>query len=116
LHPNDPPQEQKAFVLQGGGALGAYEAGVYKALYDRFIKPRNQPFDIFAGVSIGAVNASILVAMHYRITTDGMNLWRTSIDFGTISPDPRYLTFCRGLFTGLMITQRFQAGGYIEAL
>ena len=48
--------------MQGGGALGAYEAGVYKALYDSFVKPRNQPFDIFAGVSIGAVNAAILVS------------------------------------------------------
>jgi len=76
LHPNDPPQEQKAFVLQGGGALGAYEAGVYKALYDRFIKPRNQPFDIFAGVSIGAVNASILVSHALQ----NNNRWDESVE------------------------------------
>jgi NTE family protein len=55
------PKVQKALVLQGGGALGAYEAGVFKTLYNRFIKPSNKSFDIVAGVSIGAVNASILV-------------------------------------------------------
>ena len=88
----DPPQEQRAIVLQGGGALGAYEAGVYKALCDSFVKPRNQPFDIFAVVSIGAVNASILVSMRYRITIDGMIQWKTFIIFGMISPDPRYQT------------------------
>ena len=27
------PKKQRAFVLQGGGALGAYEAGVFKVLY-----------------------------------------------------------------------------------
>jgi NTE family protein len=55
------PKEQRALVMQGGGALGAYEAGVFKALYDKFIEPNNQGFDIVAGVSIGAVNATILV-------------------------------------------------------
>ena len=28
------PQLQRALVFQGGGALGAYEAGIYKALYE----------------------------------------------------------------------------------
>ena len=58
---SQPIPEQRALILQGGGALGAYEAGVFKALYERFIKPNNKSFDIIAGVSIGAVNASILV-------------------------------------------------------
>src|SRR6185503_16194602 len=44
-------------VLQGGGSLGAYECGVYKALYKSGIK-----FDILAGSSIGAINASIITA------------------------------------------------------
>jgi NTE family protein len=72
----DPPQEQRAFVMQGGGALGAYEAGVYKALYNSFIKPHNQPFDIFAGASIGAVNASILVSNALQ----NENRWDRSVD------------------------------------
>ncbi len=47
--------EQVALVLQGGGALGAYQAGVYEALHEAGIRP-----DWFAGVSIGAINAAIL--------------------------------------------------------
>lgn len=46
----------KALVLQGGGALGAYELGVARALYrDRTYVP-----DLIAGVSIGAVTAALL--------------------------------------------------------
>lgn len=47
---------ETVLVLQGGGSLGAYECGVYKTLYKNKIK-----FDIVAGTSIGAVNASIIV-------------------------------------------------------
>jgi NTE family protein len=42
-------------ILQGGGALGAYQAGVYEALHEEGIEP-----DWVAGVSIGAINASII--------------------------------------------------------
>lgn len=41
------PFEQVALVLQGGGALGAYQAGVYEALAEAGIEP-----DWIAGVSI----------------------------------------------------------------
>jgi|Tabmets5t2r1_1033131.scaffolds.fasta_scaffold05676_1 NTE family protein len=58
----------RALVLQGGGALGAYEAGVVKALAERLTEEDIQNgradrplFDIVAGASIGAVNATILV-------------------------------------------------------
>jgi predicted acylesterase/phospholipase RssA len=62
-HHDAMPKVQKAFVMQGGGALGAYEAGVFKALYDKFFNPDESSFfDVVAGVSIGAVNASILVS------------------------------------------------------
>jgi len=49
------PFDQVALVLQGGGALGAYQAGVYEALAEAGIEP-----DWLAGVSIGAVNAAII--------------------------------------------------------
>lgn len=59
---------QRALVLQGGGALGAYELGVFKALYKRLLsldnlnhQPDRQLFDIIAGTSAGAINAAILV-------------------------------------------------------
>ncbi|TXL71152.1 patatin-like phospholipase family protein [Vineibacter terrae] len=44
-----------ALVLQGGGALGAYQAGVYQALHEAGIEP-----DWLAGVSIGAINSAII--------------------------------------------------------
>ena len=45
----------KALVLQGGGALGAYQAGVYEALFER-----HKDMDWVAGVSIGAINAALI--------------------------------------------------------
>ena len=47
--------EQMALVFQGGGALGAYQAGVYQALHEHDIEP-----DWVTGVSIGAINAAII--------------------------------------------------------
>ncbi|WP_454629356.1 patatin-like phospholipase family protein [Bradyrhizobium cenepequi] len=44
-----------ALVLQGGGALGAYQAGVYQALHEANIEP-----DWICGVSIGAINSAII--------------------------------------------------------
>jgi len=46
---------QTVLVLQGGGALGAYQAGVYEALADTRLSP-----DWIAGISIGAINAAII--------------------------------------------------------
>jgi NTE family protein len=50
-----PLPDQVALVLQGGGALGSYQAGVYEALDAQGIE-----IDRIAGISIGAVNAAIL--------------------------------------------------------
>ena len=49
------PFEVVALVLQGGGALGAYQAGVYQALSEAGIHP-----NWISGVSIGAINAAII--------------------------------------------------------
>lgn len=51
-----PTHQQTAFVLQGGGALGSYQAGVYEHLFHTAYQP-----NWVAGVSIGAVNAAIIV-------------------------------------------------------
>ena len=45
---------RSALVLQGGGALGAYELGAARALY----KDNNFAPDVIAGVSIGAITVS----------------------------------------------------------
>ena len=48
-------REKDVLALQGGGALGAYQAGAYEALCDGGHMPR-----WVAGTSIGAVNAAII--------------------------------------------------------
>src|ERR1700675_1511390 len=50
-----PPFERIALLLQGGGALGAYQAGVYEALAEHDLWP-----DWVAGISIGAINAALI--------------------------------------------------------
>jgi NTE family protein len=46
---------QVVLVFQGGGALGAYQAGVYQALHEAGVEP-----DWVIGTSIGAINASLI--------------------------------------------------------
>ena len=62
LNPRRPPGawrpegcERIALVLQGGGALGAYQAGAYQALHETGLEP-----DWVAGVSIGAINGALI--------------------------------------------------------
>ena len=57
---------QRTLVFQGGGALGAYEAGTYQHIYRKVSQenPDGRLFDIIAGTSIGAINSSVLVG-HY---------------------------------------------------
>jgi NTE family protein len=50
-----PPFERVALLLQGGGALGAYQGGVYQALAEAHLHP-----DWVAGISIGAINSAII--------------------------------------------------------
>src|SRR6202167_101199 len=60
MDPNPPPRPSSydkkiGLVLQGGGALGSYQAGVYEALASSEYLP-----DWVAAISIGAINAAII--------------------------------------------------------
>jgi NTE family protein len=57
--PNRPPFECIALLLQGGGALGSYQAGAYEALAEANLHP-----DWIAGISIGAINSAIIAGNH----------------------------------------------------
>jgi predicted acylesterase/phospholipase RssA len=80
---------QRALVLQGGGALGAYEVGVFKALCE-YLATKNENnnnrmlFDIVAGTSIGAVNAAIIVGTLLNYKRDypqesQIEIWQNSV-------------------------------------
>ena len=64
---------QIVLVLEGGGALGAYQVGVYQALTEAGIEP-----DWVIGTSIGAINAGLIAgnACSYVFATPGLCLVR----------------------------------------
>jgi predicted acylesterase/phospholipase RssA len=62
---------ETVLILQGGGALGAFECGVVKALEERGIHP-----NLVAGVSIGAINAAIIAANPGHATEVLEAFWR----------------------------------------
>src|SRR5258707_297607 len=72
-----------ALVLQGGGALGSYQAGVYEALASSDYKP-----DWVAGISIGAINAALIAGNSPEMRVEKLReFWRT-ITTSAIWPVP----------------------------
>ena len=76
-------QRHRTLIFQGGGALGAYEVGIYKALYDNLIEKsldeNRHLFDIVAGTSAGAINATLIVN-HVIQNKDKFNPWDGSAE------------------------------------
>ncbi len=74
------PDRDLIFLFQGGGALGAYQAGAYEALHEHGIEP-----DWLAGISIGAVNAALIAGSpRERRVANLKTFWDTvssSLDF-----------------------------------
>ena len=68
------PFECVALLLQGGGALGAYQAGVYEALAEANIHP-----DWVAGISIGAINAAIIAGNPRKSRVDRLREFWTHV-------------------------------------
>jgi NTE family protein len=67
------PYDVVALVLQGGGALGAYQAGVYEGLHEAGIRP-----NWVAGISIGALNAAIIAGSPEAERVDRLReFWET---------------------------------------
>jgi len=128
------PFERIVLALQGGGALGAYQAGVYEALAEAGIHP-----DWIAGISIGAINAAIIAGnppnsrvarlreFWTQVTADG--LWPGLGDAGAsvaIGDSARHLlnqvnaSFAftrgaRGFFAARPVSPWLQPAGAIEA-
>ena len=78
----EPRLLQREFSLQGGGAFGDYEAGIYKALYELLKSEVNENrhlFDIIAGISTGAINATLIVN-HFLQNKEKKNPWEGSVE------------------------------------
>ena len=75
--------EHIALVLQGGGALGAYQAGVF----DELSKVPHEPTWV-AGVSIGAINAALIVGNEPHKRVERLHeFWReVSVGLGELAP------------------------------
>ncbi len=75
------PFEVVSLVLQGGGALGAYQAGVYEALSEADIHP-----NWIAGISIGAINAAIIAGNPPASRVDRLREFSTQVTSGSPRP------------------------------
>ncbi len=86
LHDELSGRGQIVLVFQGGGALGAYQAGVYQALHEAGIEP-----DWVVGTSIGAINAALIAGSPHSERLDRLTeFWRRVENdriFGFPTPD-----------------------------
>src|SRR5215475_4863308 len=71
------PFECVALLLQGGGALGAYQGGVYEALAENDVHP-----NWIAGISIGAINAAIIAGNPPNSRVDRLREFWTHVTSG----------------------------------
>ena len=68
---------QVVLVLQGGGALGAYQVGVYEALHEAGVEP-----DWVIGTSIGAINAALIAGNSRRNRMERLREFWTRVEQG----------------------------------
>jgi NTE family protein len=74
---------QTVLVFQGGGALGAYQVGVYQALHEAGIEP-----DWVIGTSIGAINASIVAGNEPANRLDRLTEFWRRVEHGHVFDTP----------------------------
>jgi len=83
-----PAKAQPVLVLQGGGALGSYQAGAYQALCHHDFEP-----EWIAGISIGAVNAAIIAGNDREKRVDRLKeFWEmvsSPVSWNPITPGDR---------------------------
>ena len=75
-----------ALVLSGGGARGAYQVGVLKAIADLHAKDARNPFSIISGTSAGAINAVALAASanNFRLAVKKVEKIWGSLEVGDV--------------------------------
>jgi NTE family protein len=121
------PFECVALVLQSGGALGAYQGGVYEALAEAGINP-----DWIAGISIGAINAAIIAGNPPETRVDRLREFWTQVSSNAPWHSPilgdgtrnllnqmnaNFSAACgaKGFFSARPVTPWLQPSGTLEA-
>jgi NTE family protein len=109
-HQVERPQrcDRIALVLQGGGALGAYQAGVYQAMHEAGIEP-----NWVSGVSIGAINSAIIAGNPpNRRLKQLQTFWETITDrkIWPFTPDGDIFRKARNATSSFMTTLQGQPG------
>jgi NTE family protein len=97
------PFECVALVLQGGGALGSYQGGVYQALAEADLHP-----NWVAGVSIGAVNSALIAGNPPERRVEKLReFWEavSSSPLGPFGVPPRSLVETKDEFTHRIVNQ-----------
>ena len=103
-----PPFERIALILQGGGALGAYQAGVYQALAEANLHP-----DWVAGISIGAINSALIAGNSPAERVNRLREFWEAVStppFGI--PDPRWFEV-RGDLSRSLLNQAHSLGALL---
>ncbi|WP_231626227.1 patatin-like phospholipase family protein [Novosphingobium sp. AAP83] len=90
---NDDERSCVALVLQGGGALGAYQGGVYQTL----AKAGHLP-DWIAGISIGAINAAIIAGNAPARRVDRLRAFWDLVSSSVTMPSPIHEGYLRSWF------------------
>ena len=83
--------EKIGLVLPGGGARGAYQAGVLKAFLEISQKRSQFPFKIISGTSSGAINAAFLASeshIFHRSVSHLVDLWSNFSSNKVYKTDP----------------------------
>lgn len=85
------PLGQTVLVLQGGGALGAYQLGVYQAMHEAGIEP-----DWVVGTSIGAINGALIAGNHPSKRMERLHEFWDRMEFNRGNPFASYLAMMGG--------------------
>jgi NTE family protein len=102
---------KKALVLQGGGALGAYQAGVYAGVFERY-----RTLDWVAGVSIGAVNAALIAGNAPEMRVPRLREFWDLVSSGLTQRVPAWWAADRAIFNQWSATSAalFGVPGFFE--
>ncbi len=102
------PCGQVVLVLQGGGALGAYQAGVYQALHEHGIEP-----DWVIGTSIGAINASLIAGNAPEDRLSRLEQFWSTVNRGFFTESAHNLPLVGPAFANLM-TMNLGVNGFFR--